>query len=149
MQTPAVTEARAARHRAILAIVRERSVRSQGELAELLAADGIQVNQATLSRDLREIGIVKTADGYAPPPDLPVDELTRACRAWLDRAVAVAHQVVLRTPPSGAQPLALALDTAAPAGVVGTIAGDDTVLVICATPAAATELARSLTRRSA
>ena len=141
--------ARARRHDAILAIVAAEALRSQTALAERLAARGIVVNQATLSRDLRELGVSKGPDGYLPPADRPVDDLTRACRDWLSRATAVANQVVLHTPPGGAQPLALALDAATPDGLVGTLAGDDTVLAICASPSAAERLARSLLRRIA
>ncbi|MEY2980499.1 MAG: hypothetical protein RL562_726 [Planctomycetota bacterium] len=143
------TSARQLRHEAILRLLATRSVPNQAELAELLAADGLGANQATLSRDLRELGVLKTPEGYALPDPTAIDDLTRACREWLVSAEAVAHQVVLRTPPGGAAPLALALDARAArlADVAGTLAGDDTVLVVCRTPRAATRLSRDLIAR--
>src|SRR5690606_34663354 len=128
----------------------ERAVRSQTELGELLAAEGFQANQGTLSRDLRQLGIVKGPDGYAVPDAVrgavPTDPLGEAVRQWLRRATTVAHQVVLRTPAGGAQPLAVALDRAALRGVVGTLAGDDTSLVVCAGPSAARRVQKVLER---
>ncbi len=111
-------------------------MRSQAALGELLASVGFEVNQATLSRDLRELGLVKGVDGYQlPGPAAPARNggarLHQAASQWLDAAVAVQNQVVLRTPPGGAQPLALALDGAPPDVFTGTLAGDDTILVIC------------------
>lgn len=145
--TPTAHSTRRQRHDAIRRLVASRSVRSQAELAELLATEDLGANQATLSRDLRELGIVKGRDGYALPGPEALDDLTRACREWLVAAEAVAHQVVLHTPPGGAQPLAVALDASAQRGVVGTLAGDDTVLVICRAPRAAAALSRSLLGR--
>ncbi len=138
--------ARSARHDAIRKWIQRQQVRSQAELAELLASDGLSANQATLSRDLRELGVRKGPHGYELPGeggDAP-DALTQALGAFLVDAIPVAHEVVLRTPPSGAQPLALAIDQERPSGVVGTVAGDDTVLVICASPIAASRLAKTL-----
>ncbi len=147
---------KARRQSALRALVQHRSIRSQAELAELLEAEGLgAVNQATLSRDLRELGIAKGPDGYVLPgagldePD--PDPLTRACREWLQAAIPVAHQLVAKTSPGGAHPLALALDQRSAevpdSPIVGTIAGDDTVLVICRTPRAADRLATDLRSR--
>lgn len=144
-RSPAPT--RRQRHASIARWIATRSLRSQAELAELLAGEGIHANQATLSRDLRELGVVKGPDGYALPEPEALDELTRACREWLRSAEAIAQQLVIRTPPGGAQPLAVALDAAAEAGIAGTLAGDDTILVICRSPHAASRLARSLLAR--
>lgn len=140
---------RRSRHDAILQLLRRGGVRNQHELAEALAADAIEVNQATLSRDLRELGVVKGPDGWVLPGEVAGDELTRACREWLQGAEAVQNQLVLMTVPGGATPLALALDHAQDRGVAGTIAGDDTVLVICRTARAAAGLAKSLLGRLA
>ena len=124
--------------------------------AELLEAQGHgTVNQATLSRDLRELGIAKGPDGYVLPgtgfDDAEVDPLTRACREWLQDAIPVAHQLVAKTSPGGAHPLALALDQRSAevpdSPIVGTLAGDDTVLMICRTPRAADRLATDLRSR--
>lgn len=129
---------KAARRRRILDLIARMPVRSQSELARLLAEDGIVVNQATLSRDLDELGAVKIRDAqgalmYAAPPETsPVAE-GRLGRVLAELLVAAEHSgnmVVLRTPPGAAQFLASALDRAALPDVIGTVAGDDTVLVI-------------------
>ncbi|WP_345637691.1 arginine repressor [Rugosimonospora acidiphila] len=134
-----------ARHARIARLIRERPVRSQTELADLLAADGVQVTQATLSRDLEEMGAVKVraSDGapaaYLIPEDgnpvlRPAEQaparLVRLLRELLTGADASGNLVVLRTPPGAAQFLASALDRSGLPDVVGTIAGDDTILVV-------------------
>jgi transcriptional regulator of arginine metabolism len=139
---------KAARHRAISEILRRDEVRSQPELAELLAGEGFAVTQATLSRDLVELGAVRVRRGpgtlvYAVPgeggdrsPQAGVVQehldarLSRLCEELLVTAEASANLVVLRTPPGAAQFLASAIDSAAPSAIIGTIAGDDTVLVV-------------------
>ena len=119
---------------AILELVRQRPIRRQAELQEALAELGLAVNQGSLSRDLRELGVRKGPHGYEPPEGVaglgPEAELARALDQWLVSAVTAQNQVVLRTPPGGAQPLALALDAAELPEVLGTIAGDDTILVV-------------------
>jgi transcriptional regulator of arginine metabolism len=140
----AASPTRTARHARIVALIRERTIRAQSELADLLAADGIQVTQATLSRDLEELGAMKMrgADGasaYLIPEDgtaalKPAEyapaRLQRLLRELLTGADASGNLVVLRTPPGAAQFLASALDRAGLPQVVGTIAGDDTILVV-------------------
>jgi transcriptional regulator of arginine metabolism len=130
---------KAARHARIDAVIRERAVRSQTELAELLAADGIQVTQATLSRDLEELRAVKVSGAYVIPEDgnRPLRSaeqaparLVRLLRELLTGVDASGNLVVLRTPPGAAQFLASALDRSGLPDVVGTIAGDDTILVV-------------------
>jgi transcriptional regulator of arginine metabolism len=136
---------RAARHARIEAIIRSRPVRSQADLAESLAADGVQVTQATLSRDLEELGAVKVRGAYLipedgstplrPPAPEPADQqaparLVRLLRELLTDAAGSGNLVVLRTPPGAAQFLASALDRSGLPDVVGTIAGDDTILVV-------------------
>jgi transcriptional regulator of arginine metabolism len=141
-----------ARHRAIVEILRRVEVRSQPELAELLAGEGFAVTQATLSRDLVELGAVRVRRGpgtlvYAVPgeggdrsPQAGVVQehldarLARLCEELLVTAEASANLVVLRTPPGAAQFLASAVDTAVLSAVIGTIAGDDTVLVVTRDP---------------
>lgn len=140
----AVALTKSARHERIIALIRERQIRAQSELADLLAAEGIQVTQATLSRDLEELGAVKvrTADGpssYLIPEDgnpalrrseAPTARLQRLLRELLTGADYSGNLVVLRTPPGAAQFLASALDRSGLPDVVGTIAGDDTILVV-------------------
>ena len=141
-----------ARHQRIVEIVTQHEVRSQGELADLLAERGLRVTQATLSRDLVELDAVKvrTASGalvYAVPaeggdrrPAAPGEtaaaaaRLARLCGELLVSADASANLVVLRTPPGAAQFLASALDHTELTEVLGTIAGDDTVVLISRDP---------------
>jgi transcriptional regulator of arginine metabolism len=146
-------EPRRQRHQRILRLLERERVRSQAELRRHLQQAGIAVTQATLSRDLHELGVVKGGQGYELPPTPPAaterPDVGLAARTWLLDARAAQNLVVLRTPPGGAQPLAFALDRASTPGadeaVLGTIAGDDTVLVVCATAARARTLARRLT----
>ena len=135
----------------ILSWVRERRVRNQIELGDLLAARGIEVNQATLSRDLRAMGVLKGPEGYELPPDpaaAVADDaataLWTAVRVWLATATPAQNLVVLRTPPGGANPLAIALDRARWREVLGTIAGDDTVIVVTRQGVEAKRVAKSL-----
>jgi len=149
-----------ARHQLIVEIVTQHEVRSQSDLAELLAESGLRVTQATLSRDLVELDAVKvrTASGalvYAVPaeggdrrPAAPGEtaaaaaRLARLCGELLVSADASANLVVLRTPPGAAQFLASAFDKAEFPEILGTIAGDDTVLVIGRDPSGGDALAR-------
>ena len=151
-----------ARHRRIVELLETRRVHSQGELAALLGADGLKVTQTTLSRDLDELGAVRIRDGggdlvYAvpaeggdPTPRVALTDgeaggrLSRLAAELLVSADASANLVVLRTPPGAAQFLASALDRAALADVVGTIAGDDTVMVIARDPTGGAALAARL-----
>ncbi|MCG5465144.1 arginine repressor [Micromonospora sp. NPDC053740] len=135
---------RAARHARIVELIRDRSIRSQTELADLLAADGVGVTQATLSRDLEELGAVKVRGGDGPAVYLiPEDgqrplrdaeaapaRLVRLLRELLNGVDSSGNIAVLRTPPGAAQYLASALDRAGLPEIVGTIAGDDTILVV-------------------
>ena len=134
----ATVTTKASRRRRILDLLTHQPVRSQSELVRLLADMGVAVTQATLSRDLEDLGAVKVRsdDGslmYAAPPDsAPIahDRLGRALAELLVSAEHSANIVVLRTPPGAAQFLASALDRAALPDIIGTVAGDDTVLVI-------------------
>jgi len=133
------------RRRRIVELVRSGPVQSQAALQERLAEEGCEVTQATLSRDLRDLGVVKAPDGYrlgGPAPAL--SDLERATRQWLLSATPAQNQVVLRTPPGCAQPLALALDGSGLEEIVGTLAGDDTVLVVTPDRPAARRLAHRL-----
>ena len=151
---------KSARHQRIIDLVTHHDVRSQTELAELLAARGVHVTQATLSRDLVELDAVKirSASGalvYAVPAEggdrspgatretaAAIDRLARLCSELLVSADASANLVVLRTPPGAAQFLASGFDKADLGDVLGTIAGDDTVLVIARDAAGGEALAR-------
>ena len=156
--TPSQATTRAGRQARIVALLSAQSVHSQSELAALLAADGIEVTQATLSRDLEELGAVKLrgADGgtgvYIVPEDgSPVRGVTggteRVSRLLSDLLVstdASGNLAVLRPPPGAAHYLASAIDRAALPFVVGTIAGDDTILVVAREPMTGVELAATV-----
>jgi transcriptional regulator of arginine metabolism len=151
---PEVATTRAGRQARIVVILSSRSVHSQSELAAMLAADGIEVTQATLSRDLEELGAVKLrgADGgvgaYIVPEDgSPVrgvsggtERVSRLLGELLVSSDASGNLAVLRTPPGAAHYLASGIDRAALPYVVGTIAGDDTILVVAREPMTGAEL---------
>jgi transcriptional regulator of arginine metabolism len=120
----------------ILKLLASQQVASQDALRRQLGQLGMRVTQATLSRDLRELRLVKTADGYrsldaAVKESSPLPALARALKEFLLDVRPAQNMLVLKTPPSGAQPLAAALDGERWKEVAGTLAGDDTVLVIC------------------
>jgi len=118
----------------ILKLIRSRNILTQEDLARELKADfGIQTTQVTLSRDIRELGLVKTPDGYqqlssATPAAGP--ELATVAADFLQDARIAQNLIVLKTSPGNANALAVALDNAEWPEVVGTIAGDDTILVV-------------------
>jgi len=122
----------------VLELVDQEPITSQEQLRERLKGRGIDVTQATLSRDIRDLGLVKRAsDGAYRRPGVeeaagdPLPVLRRAVVEILRGIEAVQTLVVLRTDPGQAQPLAIAIDRARLADVAGTISGDDTILVIC------------------
>ncbi|MCG7611227.1 arginine repressor [Mycolicibacterium sp. (ex Dasyatis americana)] len=149
---------RAGRQARIIALLSSRQVSSQTELAALLGQEGIEVTQATLSRDLEELGAVKLrgveggAGAYVIPEDgSPVrgvsggtERLTRLLGELLVSTDASANLAVLRTPPGAAHYLASALDRAALPYVVGTVAGDDTILVVARDPMTGAELVKTI-----
>lgn len=152
---------KAARQARLSALLAQHEVRSQTELGELLGAEGLQVTQGTLSRDLVELGAfrVRGADGhlvYAVPGDggdrsPHVGEfagfegrLARLCGEVLVSAEHSANLVVLRTPPGAAQYFASAIDRVGWPTVLGTIAGDDTILLITRSPTGGESLAAAL-----
>jgi transcriptional regulator of arginine metabolism len=152
---------KAARHARIVTILNSRRVGSQAELAAALNDEGFEVTQATLSRDLEELGAVKlrTPDGGLPSyvvpedgapltsrtaKDAPPQRLARLIDELLVSAQASANLVVLRTPPGAAHFLASAIDRAGLPDVLGTIAGDDTILVVARDPDGGKALAHHL-----
>jgi transcriptional regulator of arginine metabolism len=123
------------RHGQILRLISAERIGSQEDLRRRLAQQRLRVTQATLSRDLQELQLVKTARGYRQASGLPeeagaVPQLTRALGEFLLDVRPAENLLVLKTPPSGAQPLAAAVDGAKFPEIAGTIAGDDTVLII-------------------
>jgi transcriptional regulator of arginine metabolism len=121
----------------ILKLLTGQPVASQDELRRQLGHLGVRVTQATLSRDLRELRLVKTSAGYRPLATATADEtsplptLARALKEFLLDIRPAQNMLVLKTPPGGAQALAAAVDSERWKGVAGTLAGDDTVLIIC------------------
>lgn len=143
---------KARRQAVILELVDREAVRSQEQLRERLRRRGFEVTQATLSRDIKDLGLVKrAADGAyqrseqatAAPASASV-ALQRAMAEYASGVDCVQQLIVVKTGAGQAQPLALAIDRARLREVVGTIAGDDTILVISRDPQDARELARQL-----
>jgi transcriptional regulator of arginine metabolism len=147
-----------ARHAKIVTLLEQHEVRSQNELSQLLADDAVHVNQGTLSRDLVEIGAlrIRNASGhlvYAVPAEggdrkPHVGEfasfegrLARLCAEVLVSAEASANLIVLRTPPGAAQYFAGAIDRVGWESILGTIAGDDTILLITRGPTGGSAIA--------
>lgn len=140
-------------HRVALILERE-AITSQSQLVELLAAEGIVATQATVSRDLEELGAVKVrvpgGDLVYAIPELPTariapeDHLRRVLGDWVVEVAHSANLVVVRTPPGSAHVVGSALDRAGLDGVVGTVAGDDTILVVATETMGGEELAKRL-----
>lgn len=133
----------------ILKVISGEAIASQDELRRRLGQMKLRVTQATLSRDIAELRLVKTAAGYKPlqptgeeAPSLP--PLERAVRAYLLDVRPADNLLVLKTPPGGAQPLAAAVDSGRLRGVAGTIGGDDTVLIITPSRAARSAVQQQL-----
>lgn len=147
MSTP-----RIARQARILALIESREIASQAELSALLAAEGIQVSQGTLSKDLLDIGAVRvrSASGgliYAPPStemstDRTVHEqrLARLCAEVVVSVAGSGNLLILKTPPGAAQYVASAIDRVADPRVLGSLAGDDTIMVVARGPESGDEL---------
>ncbi len=126
---------KAHRQRAIVELVRSRPIHTQEELVLELRRQNHAVTQATVSRDIRELGLHRepgpTGSRYAVRPALGVRG-TQVLRDFVTAASGVQFMAVVHTPPGTANLVAVALDEAAWPGVLGTVAGDDTVLVVCA-----------------
>ena len=130
------------RQHTIAKLLGELPVTSQGQLVELLEAQHITATQATVSRDLDELGAVKVrvpgGDTVYAVPELPneqivpQDHLRRVCGDWVVEVAKSHHLVVLRTPPGSAHVVASAIDRSGLAEIIGTVAGDDTIIVVAA-----------------
>lgn len=147
------------RREEIRKLLKERAVHSQAELRRLLHARGVEATQPTLSRDVRELGLVKGPSGYAvSSASAPVnpdaasipgrrnDRLDRVVNQFVLSAEIAGTLVIVRTPPADASPVAFAIDAAAPPEVIGTIAGDDTIFLATGSAEDAQSLARRLRR---
>lgn len=130
------------RQHRIVRLLETRAITSQAQLVSILADDGVIATQTTVSRDLEELGALKVrlpgGDTVYALPELPVrqvapeDHLRRVLGEWVVEVAHSGNLVVLRTPPGSAHVVASALDRSGFEGVVGTVAGDDTVLVVAA-----------------
>jgi transcriptional regulator of arginine metabolism len=133
----------------ILKLITGETISSQDDLRRRLSQMKLRVTQATLSRDIADLKLVKTAEGYKPlqsngDDGAPLQTLTRAVRDYLLDVRPADNLLVLKTPPGGAQPLAAAMDSERLPGVAGTIGGDDTVLVITPSRSARTTVQQRL-----
>jgi transcriptional regulator of arginine metabolism len=151
-----MAELKERRQRAIADLVRTQPLASQEELAERLAAQGFAVTQATISRDLDQIGAVKVRrDGqltYAlsdQVADPPPPRLAAVFRDWVRSVDTAGNLVVIKTPPGSAHLVGVALDGAGMDEIVGTICGDDTIFAACRSAAAAKSLCRTLSAQAA
>jgi transcriptional regulator of arginine metabolism len=125
-----------ARQSRILELVQEEPLANQDELRVRLSRLGFKVTQATLSRDIHELGLVKTPEGYMAPPgetvsDAGAPRIARLLREFVIQARAAQNLLVLKTTAGSAQPVAAGLDAEDWPEIVGTVGGDDTILVIC------------------
>jgi transcriptional regulator of arginine metabolism len=138
----------------ITRLLADHTVTSQGQLVDLLAAEGIAATQATVSRDLEDLGAIKVRVGggesaYAIPElpsqqRAPEDHLRRVFSEWVVEVAHSGHLVIARTPPGSAHVVASALDRSDLAGVLGTVAGDDTLLVVVAEGITGSDMAATL-----
>jgi transcriptional regulator of arginine metabolism len=142
------------RQHRISRVLEEQAVSSQAQLVELLAADGVVATQATVSRDLEELGAVKVripggTMAYAIPEhakerSAPDDHLRRVMGEFVVDVAHSANLVVLRTPPGSAHVVASALDRAGLSDVLGTVAGDDTLVLVCSEQSGGADVASTL-----
>jgi transcriptional regulator of arginine metabolism len=150
---------RAERHRVLRALLAEQELRTHAEVQEALASAGHEAHAATVGRDLEDLGArrVRSAQGQLvyriedplPTPSAPQGLLDEALQRYVLSVVASGNLLVLRTPPACASPVASALDTFGGPAVLGTIAGDDTVIVVIAEGHDPTAVADSLHSRTA
>jgi transcriptional regulator of arginine metabolism len=142
------------RQHRMIQILEQNAVASQSQLVQLLADAGLDATQATVSRDLEEIGAVKVraagGESIYAVPELPKDRvapeehLRRVLGDWVVEVAASANLVVVRTPPGSAHVVASALDRASLPEIVGTVAGDDTIMVVASERVGGAKLARRL-----
>lgn len=136
------------RHAAVRDVISTREVSSQEDLRRLLFRRGHRVTQATLSRDIHELGLVKTAEGYKVPQgeeaEIHLPSIERLIQEFVYDAKTAQNLVVIKTSPGSAQPVSAAIDAEEWDEVVGTIGGDDTILAIAASSKSADKLAQRI-----
>jgi transcriptional regulator of arginine metabolism len=144
------------RQHRIAGLIEQHAVTSQAQLVELLASVGVDATQATVSRDLEELGAVKVrmagGESVYAVPELPKDRvapedhLRRVLGDWVVDVASSDNLVVVRTPPGSAHVVASALDRAALPDILGTVAGDDTIIVVATESAGGALVCQQLTR---
>lgn len=142
------------RQHLVAKLIEQHTIRNQGELVDLLAGEGVNATQATVSRDLDDIGAIKVrlpgGDSAYAVPELPKaqvapeDHLRRVFGDWVVEVAFSGNIILLRTPPGSAHVVASALDRTGHPGVLGTVAGDDTLLVVVDEEHRATDVADHL-----
>lgn len=136
------------RHASIRELISDREIGSQDELRRALFRRGHRVTQATLSRDIHEMGLVKTSEGYKLPQgedaELALPSIERLIQTFVYDVVTAQNLVVIKTSAGSAQPVSAAIDAEDWEEVVGTIGGDDTILVIAPDTKSAEKLAQRL-----
>ncbi len=136
------------RHAAVRDVISIREVSSQEELRRLLFRRGHRVTQATLSRDIHELGLVKTPEGYKVPQgqeaEIHLPSIERLIQEFVYDVRTAQNLVVVKTSPGSAQPVSAAIDAEEWEEVVGTIGGDDTILAIAPSPKSADKLAERI-----
>lgn len=146
--------AKARRQQAVTRLIEASEVASQSQLVELLSAEGISATQATVSRDLDDIGAIKIRSSagqsvyalpvFAPDRVAPLDQLRRVMGEWVADVTHSGSIVVVRTPPGCAHVVASALDRSGVEGLIGTVAGDDTMLCVASEEIGGKRLAGAL-----
>lgn len=142
------------RQQTIARLIEVHQISNQPQLVELLAEDGITATQATVSRDLDDLGAIKVRvpggltvyaiPELAPERVAPLDQLRRVMGEWVAEVTHSGNLVVVRTPPGCAHVVASALDRSALEGLLGTVAGDDTMMCVAAEGTTGSELAANL-----
>ncbi len=145
---------KAQRQQALIRIIENAEVSSQTQLQKLLAKEGIKATQVTVSRDLEEVGAIKVRSSsgdtvyaiasFEPARRATNDQLRRVMSEWVAEVSNSGQMVVLRTPPGCAHVVASALDRAAPNGLLGTVAGDDTIICVATESVGGKKLANEL-----
>jgi len=146
--------AKARRQQAVTRLIEASEIASQSQLVELLSAEGISATQATVSRDLDDIGAIKIRSSagqsvyalpvFAPDRIAPLDQLRRVMGEWVAEVTHSGSIVVVRTPPGCAHVVASALDRSGVEGLIGTVAGDDTMLCVASEDVGGQRLAEAL-----
>jgi transcriptional regulator of arginine metabolism len=139
------------RHRLIARLLNTSNVRSQEQLRALLLEAGVRATQGTLSRDLRELGVVKSPSGYTlsqrpTESGKGLSDLERSLESHLLSSEFAGNVVVLKTEPGHANLLAAEVDRSTPTGVVGSVAGDDTIFLVARSPKVARSVSIQLSK---